>query len=165
MHLQANLILVRLQNFWRISVATQHFSIYLLGYSMKMSFVPRATPWSQPPHCTERDPHEPVAAQVLRPLRGRLRLLLDGRRRRVHEAAAPLARPPEEVRAHHLHRRPHGPSTATAAGVLGDGLADRVRRAVDADAAAAPAGAVPGRRRRRRGSGGRRCCWPHGWRL
>ena len=47
----------------------------------------------------ERDPHEPVAAQVLREVRGRLRLLLDGRRRRVHEAASPVPRTPAQVRA------------------------------------------------------------------
>ena len=40
----------------------------------------------------ERDPDQLVAAQVLRPLRGRLRLLLDGRRLRVHQTEAPVQR-------------------------------------------------------------------------
>ena len=48
------------------------------------------------PFPPERDPHEPVAAQVLRPRGGRLWLLLDGRRRGVHEAEASDAGPAEE---------------------------------------------------------------------
>ena len=83
------------------------FSLFLpppptiLRLCLKHNHQPQPT--SQPPQhptpnppCTERDPHEPVAAQVLRPLRGRLWLLLDGRRRRVHEAEAPLEGAPEE---------------------------------------------------------------------
>ena len=44
----------------------------------------------------ERDPHEPVAAQVLRPRGGRLWLILESRRRGVHEAEASDAGSAEE---------------------------------------------------------------------
>ena len=44
----------------------------------------------------ERHPHKLVAAQVLRPGGGRLWFLLEGRRRGVHEAEAPLEGKAEE---------------------------------------------------------------------
>ena len=115
------------------------------------------------PPCTERDPHEPVAAQVLRPLRGRLWLLLDGRRRRVHEAEAPLEGASEEVRAHHLHGRA-GPTAAPAAASADLGAGRGAARAAHSAAApaASAAGSGAGRWRRRcRGSGGRRRLQSH----
>ncbi|GBP26706.1 hypothetical protein EVAR_23477_1 [Eumeta japonica] len=66
----------------------------------------------------ERDPYEPVAAQVFRALRGRLRLLLDGRRRRVREAPALEPRPAEEVRAADAARA--CAATVRSAGTAGD---------------------------------------------
>lgn len=45
----------------------------------------------------ERDSHQSVAAQVLRALRRRLRLLLDGGRRGVREAPPPVAWPAPEI--------------------------------------------------------------------
>lgn len=47
----------------------------------------------------ERDPDEPVTAQMFRALRRRLRVILDGRRRGVREAPPPQPRPPAQVRA------------------------------------------------------------------
>ena len=46
---------------------------------------------------TERDPHQSIVAQVFCALWGRLRVILDGGRRRVRKAAAPVARPPQEI--------------------------------------------------------------------
>ena len=48
------------------------------------------------PFAPERHPHKLVAAQVLCPGGGRIWLLLEGRRRRVHEAEAPLEGKAEE---------------------------------------------------------------------
>jgi hypothetical protein len=62
------------------------------------STLPFKNPSKPSKTCTERDPHQPVTAQVFRPLRGRLRLLLDGGRRGVHEEATPLQGTTEEVR-------------------------------------------------------------------
>ena len=55
--------------------------------------------------CTECHSHELVAAQVLRQVRGRLRLVLDGRRQRVHETSSLVSRPAEKIRTSGRKRR------------------------------------------------------------
>lgn len=63
----------------------------------------------------ECDPHQPLAAQVLCALWGRLWLVLDGRRRRVCEATPPLPRPPPEIWTQHpTTTSPNPPPRATA---------------------------------------------------
>lgn len=46
---------------------------------------------------TERDPHQSIIAQVFCALWGRLWVILDGGRRRVHKAAASFPRPSQEI--------------------------------------------------------------------
>lgn len=54
---------------------------------------------------TERHSHQSVAAQVLCAVRRRFRLLLDGGRQRVRQAAPSVARPTAQVRAICRRRR------------------------------------------------------------
>ena len=76
------------------SSTTKLLELELILPSFSLSFPVLHLPW---PPSEERNPHEFVVAQVFRPLRGRLRQLLDGRRCRVYKTKAPVARPTKEV--------------------------------------------------------------------
>ena len=76
------------------SSTTKLLELELILPSFSLSFPVLHLPW---PPSEERNPHEFVVAQVFRPVRGRLRQLLDGRRCRVYKATAPFPRPPKEV--------------------------------------------------------------------
>ena len=76
------------------SSTTKLLELELILPSFSLSFPVLHLPW---PPSEERNPHEFVVAQVFRPVRGRLRQLLDGRRCRVYKAKALVTRPTKEV--------------------------------------------------------------------
>lgn len=86
-----------LHQFCDDSILANFYKIKSLNHKKEKIFFPLP----KKPHKLlplERHPDEPVAAQVLRPVRRRFRLVLDGGRSRVPEAAPPVPGEAPQVR-------------------------------------------------------------------